>query len=382
MNLLDEQAFAAVAQGVTDLLLRFDWDGADLSELYFEGPRGLADPSEFTPLNDDVRREVRARYGFDPAELFRVGGDSYYTKRPDRLKQFYEYRMDLQYRLHVKMLDVLADVRRRKGGSFGLAVCYLDDVFEPTMQELIGADARRLLPLMDKYDFEFIIQDPSVLWGLGPDRYRRIAERYATLTPHVDRLSVDVNVVARPTISFPTLHQTGTELLQLVHTVKESFPTVTLYAENSILPPDVLFVPSAAAVASVATSADGAVTVTSPHGVGIRWSGGAVVDGVVWPYRDDSIVWLTAGTHTVAPSSALPPARLLDFNGRLASVASTSSGIALGYTAPSRAIAIVDRAPRTVLVDGQPADVRRLVDGARTTLLLPAGTHRVEVVIR
>lgn len=379
MNLLNDSAFAAVAAGVTALVQRFDWDGVDLSELYFEGPRGLSDPSEFTPLNGDVRREVRERYGFDPAELFRAAGGSYYSQRPDRLRQFFEYRKDLQYRLHVRMLDLLSDLRRRKGGSLGIAVCYLDDVFEPSMQDLIGADARRLLPLMEKYDFELIVQDPSVLWGLGPERYTRMAERYAQLTPHNERLSVDINVVSRPSISFPTLHQTGTELFQLVQTVKRSFPTVTIYAENSIRAPDVALFRSAAAAAQLSTSAGDTITVTSRTGVGIRWSGGAAVDGATWPFRDDHALWLPPGTHVVAPESRSARTRLLDFNGTVRTVASTPRGLSIDYSSRVRAIAVVDAPVTAVLVDGRAETVARRVDGPRTVVLLPPGTHHVEL---
>ena len=50
---------------------RFDWDGVNLAELYFESLEGTANPSRFTPMNDDVRARFRAAGGFDPHRTIR-----------------------------------------------------------------------------------------------------------------------------------------------------------------------------------------------------------------------------------------------------------------------------------------------------------------------
>ena len=51
---------------------RFDWDGVNLAELYFESLEGHDNPARFTPMNDDVRAEFQADVaGFDPLELFK-----------------------------------------------------------------------------------------------------------------------------------------------------------------------------------------------------------------------------------------------------------------------------------------------------------------------
>ncbi len=41
------------------LVGRFDWDGVNLAELYFESLEGAANPARFTPMNQDVRNEFR-----------------------------------------------------------------------------------------------------------------------------------------------------------------------------------------------------------------------------------------------------------------------------------------------------------------------------------
>lgn len=70
MNLSNPAASKAIAEGIRSLIGRFDWDGVNLAELYFESLEGYLNPARFTPMNDDVRREFRSSHGFDPIELF------------------------------------------------------------------------------------------------------------------------------------------------------------------------------------------------------------------------------------------------------------------------------------------------------------------------
>ena len=52
------------------LLGRFDWDGVNLAELYFESLEGYAEPGPLHADERDVRAEFQAKNGFDPIELF------------------------------------------------------------------------------------------------------------------------------------------------------------------------------------------------------------------------------------------------------------------------------------------------------------------------
>ena len=70
MNLNNPDCFAAVSQGVKQLVGRFDWDGVNLAELYFESLEGAAEPGPLHADEPDVRHEFQALHGFDPIELF------------------------------------------------------------------------------------------------------------------------------------------------------------------------------------------------------------------------------------------------------------------------------------------------------------------------
>ena len=71
MNLANRDCFRAVAGGVRELAARFDWDGINLAELYFESLEGTGNPSRFTPMNGDVRAEFRQVRGIRPHRAVR-----------------------------------------------------------------------------------------------------------------------------------------------------------------------------------------------------------------------------------------------------------------------------------------------------------------------
>ena len=93
MNLTNRDCFQAVSAGVRRLATRFDWDGVNLAELYFESLEGMGNASRFTPMNDDVRVLFRQQSGFDPIELFGARKDE--ASR----QAFLEFRTELAARI-------------------------------------------------------------------------------------------------------------------------------------------------------------------------------------------------------------------------------------------------------------------------------------------
>jgi len=370
MNLSNRDCFRAVSAGVRALLGRFDWDGANLAELYFESLDGIANPSRFTPMNDDVRARFRALHGFDPIELF--GARTDLASR----KLFLDFRADLARQMQEDWISEMETVRREKP-DLDLVLTHIDDRFDPGMRDALGADAARVLPLLDRHSFTFLIEDPATIWNLGPERYRTLAERYASLTPRRERLAIDLNVVERYQDVYPTKQQTGAELFELLHQAAAGFGRVALYFESSLQAPDLKLLPFASAYVSRIEASPGKVAVDSPAGVGLSWSGPAAVDGKLWPAADGETVWLPAGPHTVEPASAAAAPRLVRFNGDLKSARIVaSSSIEFSYQSAARAIAILDREPAAVKIDGAE---RTPSLAASKTLLLPRGQHTVVV---
>ncbi len=361
MNLADPDCHREAARGVRSLLERFDWDGVNLAELYFESLEGASNLARFTPFNATVVAEFRKIHQAAPL---------------DALPQFLAFRAELTHRLQREWLGELEAVRRGKP-HLDIALTHIDDRFDTNMRDALGADAARALPLAVERGATFLIEDPATVWHLGPQRYASIREKYAPLTSRPEKLAIDLNIVERYQDVYPTKQQTGTELFQLVHQAAKSFPRVALYFENSILRQDTALLPSAAAHATRLERIDSRVVVESPHGVGVRWNGPARVDGKPWPAGDGAMVWLTPGAHVIDAAAQAPQLRMLDFNGTLRSAAATAKGIEFSYESASRAIAVFDKRPAKVDVDEEPGDTRVLENDGRFTLLLPAGQHLV-----
>jgi hypothetical protein len=368
MNLVNPDCHRAVAAAIRDMMLRFDWDGVNLAEIYFDGISGVKNLSEFTPMNQDVRREFQQSHGFDPLELFQGRRD------PKRLREFLDYRVDLIERLHREWLDELDKIRLERPG-LDLVVTHVDDRFDTTMRDNIGADAARVLRLTDQYGATFIVEDPATLWGLGPARYTEIARRYEPLTKHPENLGVDINIVDRDH-AYPTSKQVGAEALELFHTAAGAFSRVMFYYERSIDPGDLPLLPVAAVAVDRAERRGDTLVIASPRGVGVRWQGPATVDGHLWPVHDRERVWLPPGEHVLASAASEPTASVLDFTGTIESAASLPDGIELVYSSGARALATLDRKPARLTLDGrdEPLDLIGEADG-RWVIRLPRGRH-------
>ncbi|HJZ99612.1 MAG TPA: hypothetical protein VKE70_24040 [Candidatus Solibacter sp.] len=343
MNLRNPDCFKAVSVGVRGLANRFDWDGVNLAELYFESLEGAANPARFTPDMPDFA----SRASLDK-------------------------RADLVFKMQQDWLGEVEQVRRAKP-HLDIVLTHIDDRFDTSIHDALGADAARVLPMLDTHNFTFLIEDPATVWNQGPQRYPAIAERYQALTPHKDKLAIDLNIVDRYQNVYPTKQQTGSELFQLVRHAAASFPRVALYFENSLLPPDLKLLPSAAAAVARIETLGPKLVVQSPSPVGIAWKGPAKVDDLPWPIRDDQTLWLPAGSHTIQAAQA-PAPRLVYLNADLKSARVVSAdSIEFTYQSQSRAIALADRPIRKVQIDGEDAP---------PTLMLPRGQHMVAVTFR
>ena len=368
MNLTNRDCFRAVSAGVRGLIGRFDWDGVNLAELYFESLEGMNNPSRFTPMNDDFRAAFRAENGFDPIDVFG-------PRRKDA-RTFLEFRAERARRIEQEWLEVIESARREKP-YLDLVLTHVDDRFDTKMRDAIGSDAARVLPLLDRHSFTFMIEDPATIWHLGPQRYAALAERYQALTARRKRLAIDINIVERYQNVYPTKQQTGTELFQLVHQAAASFERVALYSENSLLPPDIPLLPAAAATVSEYGCQGSRITVESATGIGLQWKGAAWVDNQPWPVFDDATLWLPPGIHVVSPAAAYSGPRLLQVNADLKSARLLGrASVEFSYESASRAIALLDRSPVRIQIDGAETPISR---AGTATLLLPRGQHVITV---
>jgi hypothetical protein len=375
MNLQNADCRTAVQKEIGGLLSRFDWDGVNLAELYFESLEGASNPARFTPMNDDVRQEFRRVGGFDPKLLFDAGSEHAMAKHPEELRKFLDYRAGLDSRMQKEWLGVIDKTRAEKS-YLDIVLTHIDDRFEPGIRDALGADVARSLPMMQARKSMLLVEDPATLWNLGPERYSKLAEKYHELTPDRNQIAVDINVVERYQDVYPTKKQTGVELLELVHEAAISFTRVALYFENSLEKQDLALLPASAAAATVRETQTGVLRVDAQEPTRIAWLGAARMDGKLWPMSSGQEILAPTGEHTFSANALQPTITISDFNGEVRSAVAEADRSDLSYTSRSRAVAVVGSEVSSVEVDGTPFWRSKAGESVRS-FVLPAGQHLV-----
>jgi len=376
MNLENPNCKRAVAREVGDLLARFDWDGVNLAELYFESLEGAANPARFTPMNEDVRREFERRAGFDPQRLFDPKSSHSATHDPVGLRAFLDFRAKLAEQMQADWLSVVEQSRRQKPW-LDVVLTHIDDRLEPGMRDALGADTSRLLPMLQAKKATVLVEDPAPLWNLGAVRYQRLAEKWSPAMVDQDKLAVDINVVERYQDVYPTKKQTGTELFQLVHQASASFRHVALYFESSIERQDLGLLPvAAAAQVHIEKPAPDEMQIETAEPVRVKWRGPAELDGKPWPLKDENGVLIPTGKHRLSVGIGDPPVTIGEFNGKLGTVAVEGTTVEISYVNSARVLVLPSSPVASIDVDGSP--YWPPANGGRSVpIVLPAGEHFV-----
>lgn len=378
INLSDVACAAEMEKGAAALLNRFSWDGVNLAEIYYESLEGAANPARFTPMNAGAREQFQREAGFDPAALFDSASPFHQARNPEALRRFLAWRRQRIAALHERWLGFFRSMQREKQ-DLHVVVTQIDDRFDASVRDSLGADSDALLQLMHQYPFTFLVEDPATIWHLGPSRYTEIARAYANATPYPERLAVDINIFPRYQEVYPTKRQTGIELYRLVHAAAHAFPRVALYFEHVLADEDLPFL-AASAVPRVRASRDGnRWRIECQEAIGVRWRGPVRVNGRPWAAKDEETVWLPRGQHTLEPGAEDPAVILRHLSAELKNLHSAGRRLEFHYQSNTRAIATFEEAPARLWIDGIQiaAPVYEATEGYY--LLLPPGEHLVGV---
>ena len=363
MNLADPKCEAAVSTGVEKLTSRFDWDGLNFAELYYESLEGAANPARFTPMNNTVRGQFQAEPGgFDPLELWSTRKDA------ASLRKFLDYRAGMARTLQKQWLSKAESYRAFKP-NLDIVLTHVDDRLDTGMRDAIGADTSGLLPLLKSHQFTFLVEDPATVWDQGPQRYPVIASRY----PKSSQLAIDINIVERYQDVYPTKQQTGLELFDLVHLASGSFARVALYVENALNRSDIGLLAAAASRFTKAETVGRGFAVSSEQGGGVVWSGEALVDGALWPVSERGIVWLRAGSHLLEHTEERRKFKLLSLTGELMAATYAGDAIQIKVQNDARSILRFNLPLARMLLDGK----LFTSDRGATSVLVPKGGHTV-----
>ncbi len=390
--LTDAKCRTEVGRIVRDILIRYDWDGVNFAEIYFEGVAGFEDARPLTPYHPSARRDFQQRYGFDPQDLFDPASRNYMKRNPQALGLFHEFRADWIVRLHRWALTLAEDVKKARPDGFEVVITAVDNLSMPALRRSLGVDMKRIIALRKRHDFALAVEDPAPMWLLPPRRYARIAHLYRRLLPDEGKLLIDINILPfRPLgqHDYPTDHQGGLEVLQMVASAANA-GRVLLYAESTILEPDLALIPHALATVARKQQRGREWTITSPMTTAIALDASekeVFVDGRPWPAFVRGRALLPPGTHTLSPRGGyLRITRLREQSMKLQKITAPEwqatavpDGLELRYSSPTRAMVVVTRPPRQVLLDGQSHATAPVAGDDGYAVALPAGSHTVRL---
>jgi uncharacterized protein YdaL len=395
MAMTNDTCVAEIVKKFREFLQRYDWDGVNLAELYFESAKGFENPALYTPMHPTARADVKNKYGFDPVTLFDPQSPNYWKTNSDTRRAMTEYRVQKLYDLHELFLKSFQEIRQSKPG-FQIIVTAMDNLGSPELREYHGIDIKSLIGLQHKYDVLLQIEDPQSRWTSDPRRYKAIGDQYAAIIGDRSRLMLDLNILTfRPKDSimvFPTLIQTGTESFHLVQSAALGSPRLTIYAESSVNPQDLFYFPNALAANVTYKHLSNGLEVESRTSFVLQLPKEIKEIGLdgTWqpPYRDNRYL-IPSGRHAISfvPASFNSfsthqlQSRILSTTGELKQIRYGLSEIEFEYTSDSRALVSFNNAPSALVVDGEKISFAVMKGNDCYSVFLPPGTHKVTALI-
>ncbi len=390
----DSRARAAMLAEYNTFLRKFDFDGVNLAELYFEAGQGMEDPALYTPMHPSARRDLRALINADPVGLFNEHSPIYWRDHPAVRNLVTAYRVRMLDRIYREMLGMLTTIKKEREG-YEIIVTSMDSFGSPELREYLGVDMQDVLRLQKEYGFSVQVEDPEKLWSTDPMRYVNIGADYAARLGSTDRLMLDLNIVQlrrqQVLTPFPTTIQTGTECFQLVRAAALGAPRATIYAESSVNPQDMMLLSAAYAGAATLRHGNGSYEITTPTHLVLKFPPAIKevnLDGTPLAPMRDNLFLIPAGTHTVSPVVDVTGTmtahqfypHLLSFTGTLRSVAYDMRTLTFDYSSEGRCLAMLNREPHEITVDGQPHALAVMKGNDGFSVFLPPGDHRVMIV--
>jgi hypothetical protein len=376
---------------VEELVKKYPWDGVNIAELNYD-TKGPEDPASYTPMGASTRSAFKSVAGFDPLDLFNPRSPHFWKANPASLKKFEDYRVQRTLAWHRSLLERITPIAQKQ--DMEIIVTMLDSLHSATVARETGIDSKSIVALMDSFPFTLQVEDPAQFWAQSPDRYKRFGETYLKLVRDKNRLMFDINVVADRDISrshSPTETATGIELAQSLIYATAATGRAAIYSEGTITFEDLQLLSKVLARdAHIDSQRNGwlarstqPVTLNTPG----AWQNFRVNDAV-WPAWSENFISLPAGTYRITPAAkhftpvdmSVLDLRMLRFTGNLESIKSTSRGIEFAYNSHERTLALFNRRPFEVHIDGNAlAEASASVSGT-SSVRLPSGHHTVNVL--
>jgi uncharacterized protein YdaL len=391
--LTDSGCVASLVDEYASFLQRYNWDGVNIAELYFESGKGLNDPALFTPMHPSAQVEMRNRYNVELRSIFDPRSEYYWKANPAIKDAIVEYRVAVLNGVYEKILDRITAIARNRDG-FQIIVTAMDGLGSPELQDYNGVNMTNILRLQRKYGFRVQVEDPETLWSTDPLRYIEIGRKYAGLVDNSENLMVDLNILSfrktESVTSFPTLIQTGTESFQLVRAASLGASRATIYSESSVNPQDLIFFPYACAGSVLYAGKENLYTVHSPYSFTLKLPSEITLvsadDEHIPPTRDNRFL-IPAGDHTLLLGSEtshelsthqIEP-RIMSITANLLTQWHDLRTIVFEYQSGGRALVSLNREPTAMQIDGRDQQFIPMKGNDCYSIFLPSGQHHIEV---
>jgi hypothetical protein len=383
------ECFDSATSHVRRIIDTFDWDGIDVAELYFDSPDGIKRLSAFTPFSDFVRNDFKTRFDIDPFDIFNPDSPHYYLADKKALRQFLEYRVELCTRLNRQMMEFIHTQQARR--KLDVYLTQMDNTVDKNVRDAIGVDIDEYVKLQKEFGFTLQAEDPSSLWALGPDRYKKIGRVYRKLLGPGTTFTMDINVVAegRDQI-YPTKMQTGLEFLELLSEASRYSDRVCIYAVHTPHVYDYRYAPYAlATMALVTEAAEDEFLTNSPKTFILETETAAkdvFINGKPWPCRRKNGIIIPPGRNLVKiQTSKTNHSKELFITGiscEIEECMRVGRDIELKYDERRNVFVTLNRRPRTIHVNDNEVSLQLFYNSVTSefSVKCPIGQNRIRFV--
>ncbi|MBI1804323.1 MAG: DUF2334 domain-containing protein [Ignavibacteriae bacterium] len=394
--LTSAECLRAVKSVYTEFLQKYDWDGVNLAELYFDAGNGPKDPKLLTPMHSSARDLFCKRYGFDPAQILDPISQYYWKTNPLAWKQYEDFRVGILTDLHEEFLQLLTGIKAARP-HLDIILTAMDNLGSPELRPNHGVDIERIIDLMKRYNFTLQVEDPQSEWSKDPRRYSTMGQRYQTLLGSGKKFMLDLNILQfrdeKKATPFPTLVQTGIESYLLAHAAALGAPRFSIYSESSTRPQDLRMMGYAASARAIMKRVPGGWHITTPFPVVLELPkefAALTTDDGQRITSDRGAFLIPQGDHVLHaesyastdPFSSRPTGgKLLSITGELGDLSTSNRSASFSYNSATRCIASFTHRPFTLFVDGKETNPQVMEGFHRFSVVLPPGEHTVIAIL-
>lgn len=386
MNLYNPQAREATKAFLWKILRDYDWDGINLAELNFDTNKGAADPSRFTPMNQDVRRDFTKSHGFDPIELFNPKSRYFWKENKNAFQDFLNFRTKIVKDLHFFFLNEIEKIKKAKKKDLETIVTSMDSLHHPEIVEECGINTLDIIPLMDSFPFTLQVEDPSRSWTKSPTRYFDYYQTYKNYIKDPRRLMFDINIIARREILSTTLPSpllTGSELATTFFYATLPTGRAGIYSEFTAHPFDLDILPFVMNSDIKIKEKNDLLLVqaTKPFMLLVDSSYRIpFLDGKQWPFYGLSEIFLPGGKHSLSFRKSHPLglqvlSPKMSIDGEVYDFVRLENIFKLRYKSPTPVSFTFNRPLEWIKLDSEDIPFSPDYGG----LILPKGEHELEI---